>query len=472
MTIKRRLFISNIIMLVMPIFLAMLMFWCTLFILMGTTGIADVRYYKEGHSFFNAMASVDHIAQEAESAGYQDLQKDIDTLSKFCKDFDITLTVYDGEMQVYSSSDDGEHTVPTETDYGLVVKDTNAVYRAHSGDYIFILSSTTFSPYVQEPFNDYFYFAIIIFLVEIVLVFIINRSLTRFITKRITTPIEVLVSGVHEISDGNLDYRIKYDYKDEFQTICNDFNDMAQRLFDMVNARQKDEENRKELIAGISHDLRTPLTSIKAYIEGIEKGVSSTPQVQQKYIDTIKNKAADMEHIINQLFMFSKLDIGEFPLRLETVDVAEVIGDFIEESASEYKDKGLSVSFPKKTNGLFTDIDVVQFRNVLHNIFENSVKYKTSDHVKSEIACVDAGGSILLSVADDGPGVPEESVDKLFDVFYRGDASRKDPSNGSGLGLAITKKIIEQSGGTIRAENSSAGGLKITITLPKSGGRL
>ena len=472
MTIRRRLFISNIIMLVMPIILAVLMFSCAVFILMGITGISDVRYYRDGNNFFSAMSSVDNISKKVKNANIKHLQSDIDDLSELCKICDITLAIYDGETLVYPSSGNNERIIPSETDYGLIIKDNNAVYQIQSDDYLFILSSTTFSPYTHEPFNNYFYFGIFIFLIEIIMIIMINRGLTHFITKRITMPIEVLVSGFHEISDGNLNYRIKHEYNDEFQTVCNDFNDMAQRLFDMVNARQKDEENRRELIAGISHDLRTPLTSIKAYIEGIEKGVSSTPQAQKKYIDTIKSKTSDMEHIINQLFMFSKLDIGEFPLKLEEVDIEDVIINFVNESANEFEERGLSISLSQKQRGLFADIDVVQFRNVLHNILENSIKYKVNDSVKSEIVYGENGGKIIISITDDGPGVPEDSTSKLFDVFYRSDASRKDPSNGSGLGLAITKKIIEQSGGTIYAENSSAGGLKIIITLPKSGGRI
>ena len=168
------------------------------------------------------------------------------------------------------------------------------------------------------------------------------------------------------------------------------------RLFDMVNARQKDEENRKELIAGISHDLRTPLPSIKAYIEGSEKGVSSTPQAQQKYIDTIKNKVSDMEHIINQLFMFSKLDIGEFPLRLETVDIVEVIGNFINESASEYKEKGLFISFPQKVNRLFT---VRCFARIWkHDINIDCRIYSCKDGGQKRPGCGTENGVIYIAV--------------------------------------------------------------------------
>lgn len=114
--------------------------------------------------------------------------------------------------------------------------------------------------------------------------------------RSITTPLDALVHGVRQIRDGNLEYRIEYDGKDEFAQVVDDFNEMAQRLQDMVNARQKDDENRRALIAGISHDLRTPLTSIKGYVEGLEKGVANSPQMRREYLDTIRQKTDDLEH--------------------------------------------------------------------------------------------------------------------------------------------------------------------------------
>lgn len=324
--------------------------------------------------------------------------------------------------------------------------------------------------HVESPFDNYFYIGIFLFVFTIIIVFVVNRVLTHFVTKRITVPIELLVSGVHELRDGNLDFRIAYNYNDEFKSVCDDFNEMAQRLHDMVTARQKDENSRKELIAGISHDLRTPLTSIKAYVEGIEKGVAPTPQIQKRYIDTIKGKTEELEHIINQLFLFSKLDIGEFPLKVERVEIGNELRKFLSEIASEYENDGLSVSLTENPNKLYTELDVIQFRNVLHNILRNSVKYRINDISVSKITCTEMNGGIVISITDDGPGVSNDSINKLFDVFYRGDISRNDPSNGSGLGLAIARKIIERLNGTIYAENAPDGGLDIIITLPKSGG--
>jgi signal transduction histidine kinase len=146
------------------------------------------------------------------------------------------------------------------------------------------------------------------------------------------------------------------------------------------------------------------------------------------------------------------------------------LSDFLCETASEYENEGLSALFNKNMNELYVNIDVLQFRNVLHNVLSNSAKYKVDQTVESKITCGENDGNIVVTITDNGSGVPDSSLDKLFDVFYRNDVSRKDPSSGSGLGLAIARKIIERFGGTIHAENVPNGGLAIVIILPKSGG--
>ncbi|MDD5936049.1 MAG: HAMP domain-containing sensor histidine kinase [Clostridiales bacterium] len=307
---------------------------------------------------------------------------------------------------------------------------------------------------------------ILMLMILTVLVFITNRALTRFIYKSIMSPLQTLTEGVHEIRDGNLDYRIEYNNKDEFAVICDDFNEMAVRLSDMVEQRLKDEQNRRELIAGISHDLRTPLTAIKAYLEGIEKGVADTKEKQNRYLGTMKQKTIDLEYIINQLFLFSKLDIGEFPMHLEEVNLTDELGEMVQSIREEYSQKGLTIILKEGKNAVYCNIDEVLFLNILHNILGNSVKYKDKEKIIAEIIVRNLGDYIKIVIEDNGPGVDESRIERLFDVFYRGDEARQNSHSGSGLGLAITAKIVERMGGTICAENVATGGLRIIITLP------
>ncbi|AVF22333.1 sensor histidine kinase YkoH [Paenibacillus larvae subsp. larvae] len=471
MSIKRRLFISNILMLVMPILLTILMSFCLLLIFMGITGIHDMRSLKYGNLFNSLIDEVDTLSVKwSQNNEIPTIRSDIDHFNNQYNAEGISLAIYKGKDQLYPqtavSNSVLDIALAQDGKYSLI-RDNDAIYRLRTGEYTVILSDTNFTNYRRDAFGFHFYLGIVIFTFLIAVVFLTNRILTRFVFRSIITPIETLVHGVHQIRDGNLTYRIKYDKNDEFTSVCLDFNEMAGRLSEMVNARQKDETNRRELIAGISHDLRTPLTSIKAYIEGIEKGIASTPQVRKRYLETIKSKTHDLEYIINQLFLFSKLDIGEFPFRLEQIDIGKELSSLIAGHIKEYEEKGLTISLIQNVQNVYVEIDVVQFRNVIHNVLENSVKYKIKEHAATKIACRENDTHVLITLTDNGPGVSEEAIEQLFDVFYRSDLSRKNPSKGSGLGLAITEKIIERLGGEIKAENVPDGGLAIVITLPK-----
>jgi signal transduction histidine kinase len=388
------------------------------------------------------------------------------------------LSVYEGKELIYPTStiDDTSilDTALSKDGNHMFIIDNIAIYKESVGNYNIVIEDTDFTHHNKEDGKAYdriiFTLGVIMFFVVIAIILLTNRFLTRFVFKRIITPLETLVYGVHQIRDGNLDYHIEYNENDEFQEICSDFNEMAQQLLDSVKARQKDEANRKELIAGISHDLRTPLTSIKAYVEGLETGVASTPETQKRYLDTIKNKTSDLEHIVSQLFLFSKLDIGEFPLYLEKVDIGEELSNIAVNLYEEYKGKGLIITMMQNVKDICIQADIVQLRNAVINVLENSVKYKNKEQGQMKMSCEDNGNYVSIRLEDNGPGVSDEALEKLFDVFYRTDPSRSNPSKGSGLGLSITAKILEQLGGSIKAENVTEGGLAIIMTLPKHAG--
>jgi len=353
----------------------------------------------------------------------------------------------------------------TRGDFTYVTSDVS-LYHSDLGDYIIVLPDVyraAVEDFIEGP--DLLLPVILLYLLLVVI--LANILLAKYITGRILSPINTLAKGVHEISNGNLAHRIKYEGGDEFDAVCADFNEMAARLARMVAERQADENSRRELIAGISHDLRTPLTSVKAYIEGLRKGVAATPQMQEKYLDTIQSKTEDIEYIIKQLFLFSQIDIGEFPLHLESVDIGDELAGMLAGFADEYREKGLTVKLTEPIQGTSVLIDTVQFRNIVENVLNNSVKYCNRKDACAEIACEQiAADQLSITIADNGPGVSDEMLEKLFEVFYRGDAARNNPAQGSGLGLAISAKMIGRMNGSIRAENVPGGGLAIEITLP------
>jgi signal transduction histidine kinase len=308
---------------------------------------------------------------------------------------------------------------------------------------------------------------VVMLAVMVTAIIITNRFLTSRMVKSISEPLDTLSYGVGQLKNGNLNFRLDYLGNDEFTSVCAAFNEMVERLQYLENTRRRDEESRRELIAGISHDLKTPLTSIKAYVEGLEKGVAETPEQKQKYYETIKDKTDDLEHIIEQLFLFSKLDTNEFPVKLVKINIGMAAAETVRGLAEEYGDKGLQLRMEHPVCDCMVLADVTLFNRVILNVLENSLKYKTGESGKVFVSIERKNNNAVIRIEDDGPGVPKEKLGKLFDVFYRVDASRG--TKGSGLGLAISEKIIKRMGGEISAELPANGGLAIVLYLPLAG---
>jgi len=300
-------------------------------------------------------------------------------------------------------------------------------------------------------------------------IYFTNRLLTKFVFAKVEQPLEVLSNGVHQIRDGNLDHRITYCSDDEFKPICEDFNEMAGRLKMSIEEVQKNEKNRKELLASISHDLCSPLTSIKAYVEGLIDGVASTPETQREYLQIIKTKTDDINQMVSKIFLFSKMDMGEYPCYPEKLNIGKEITDFATASQDDYKQKGLLINTDGMPDESFIFADPTQLRSIFANILDNSAKYREKDAVRAYINCDTNEGMIRIVFEDNGPGVSADAIPNLFDVFYRSDPSRNNPQKGSGLGLAIAAKAVERMQGRIYAENRKEGGLRIIMEIPETG---
>ena len=306
-------------------------------------------------------------------------------------------------------------------------------------------------------------FAMVFF---IAILYLTNRLLTKFVFVKIKEPLESLSSGVSQISDGNLDYRITYSENDEFTPVCEDFNNMAVRLKTSIDEVLKNEENRKELLASISHDLLSPLTSIKGFVEGLIDGIADTPEKQREYLQIIRQKTDDINNMVSQLFFYSKMDMGNYPTHPEILNIADELADFVSASKDEYRAKGLAIGLKHMPDNGYIYADSVQLRSIFANILNNSAKYKEKDTANATIECTVAGGIVRIVFEDDGPGVPKTDLPKLFYAFYRSDPSRNSPHEGSGLGLAIAAKALERMNGNINATNIKGVGLRLTVEIP------
>lgn len=293
-----------------------------------------------------------------------------------------------------------------------------------------------------------------------------NLYLTRSLFRHIEQPLDTLVAGVERIERGDLDTPIAYTGADEFKSACDAVDRMAARLKASLEDEQRRAQSRKELIAGMSHDLKSPLTSIRAYSEAIRDGVAATPEMRQRYIETVCRKEQEIEGMVNRLFAFSKLDLSELPLQMRALDAKAVI-----DAAS--KDYVNQVDID--TAGL-TDCrvfaDETQLWRITRNILDNSIKYSGRERVSMEIrAAEEQTDTVTLLFSDNGQGVDASQLPKLFDVFYRTDPARERGKEGSGLGLAVVRRAAEEMGGGAEARRSAQGGLCIAITLKKVEGR-
>ncbi len=308
---------------------------------------------------------------------------------------------------------------------------------------------------------------IILILTIVISVSLTNHFISKSLFRRIVTPLDKLAKGASELGEGNLDYRITYSRDDEFRPICLLFNKMAEKLKELVERTRSDDESRKELIAGISHDLRSPLTSIQAYVEGLEDGVASTPEMRKRYLSVINSKVRDIDSLVSDLFLFSKLDLNDYPVELETASIGNAIEAFISQHNAEYEQRGLSINFPLVDSGIEAVFDRTLLARVMQNIADNSAKYKSNEHGNLYIDVKEGKDHVTIAFSDDGRGVDDDEYERLFDVFYRSDGARKRPSDGSGLGLAISRKMVSRMNGRIRAEKSVYGGLAIVMDLEK-----
>lgn len=354
MTIKKRMFISNTLMLIIPALVSILMIFISVFLFMNL-------FYKQfmDEAVKENNLSYIHELLVEQSKEFLDSSEDVTdstlyhTIKKYLSSQEMKLEIYDDTGVVCtigsSNSSQTENVLVSAMESlggeGSISIDRSCLYGekilADGKTYHVMIYS---SGEIQESqYNEFLVKNIIVILCIMIIaaVIVTNRFLTKFVFRKIETPLDILTEGVHQIRDGNLDYRIEYDGNDEFQSVCEDFNDMAVRLKESVEITQKNEQNRKELIVGISHDLRTPLTSIKAYVEGLLEGVAATPKMQQKYMKTILAKANDIDRMVDKLFLFSKLDLGDCPFYPEKLNIGQEIRSVITSNEKEYREKGM-----------------------------------------------------------------------------------------------------------------------------------
>lgn len=305
---------------------------------------------------------------------------------------------------------------------------------------------------------------------SIVFILILTASIfTVWIYRSIVRPINVLKDAARKIRDGNLNFHINASDKDELGQLCICFEEMRQRLKETAEEKVQFDEENKELISNISHDLKTPITAIKGYVEGIMDGVADTPQKLDRYVKTIYNKAIDMDRLIDELTFYSKIDTNRIPYNFNKLNVAEYFADCAEEVGMELESSNIRFQYTNYVDEPVMIIaDPEQLRRVINNIISNSVKYFDKERCFINMRIRDVGDFIQVEIEDNAKGIAQKDMPYIFDRFYRTDSSRNSSKGGSGIGLSIVRKIIEDHGGKIWANSKEGTGTVMYFVLRKA----
>ena len=283
-----------------------------------------------------------------------------------------------------------------------------------------------------------------------------------YITRSVVPPIKMLGKLAKEIREGNLDSRVDYNQSDEFQLVFHEIDAMRERLKNSLIENAAIEDNRREMITSLTHDIKTPVTSICAYAESLRDGIAQTPETQQRYVETILEKAHLVNSLVNDLFVFSKLETCQESLDLEEVNAAEFLRSVFGEAS---KNDAYSLTYePSDLENETLMINDVAFTRVIQNITQNSINHAAAERVMIRVSANKQGYNVIIRITDNGIGIDEEACEHVFDRFYRADRSRS--SSGSGLGLSICMHLISGMNGKIWARSRKSEGFTICISLP------
>ena len=293
-------------------------------------------------------------------------------------------------------------------------------------------------------------------------------SVGLWIYRSIAVPLVKLKKATQNIKEGNLDFVLEVEGKDEFSQLCQDFEEMRKRLKESTEEKILMDKENKELISNISHDLKTPITAVKGYVEGIMDGVADTPEKMDRYVRTIYNKTNEMDHLINELTFYSKIDTNRIPYTFSKLNVEDYFSDCAEELGLEMETRGIELVY---ANYVEKDVQVIadgeQIRRVIHNIVSNAIKYMEKPKGIIQLRVKDVGDFIQVEIDDNGKGIAAKDLPYIFDRFYRTDVSRNSSKGGSGIGLSIVKKIMEDHGGKVWATSRLGIGTIMYFVLRK-----
>ncbi len=442
-------------------------------IVMMLVGGNVIRLFSRGERVDVVMANEDFSEAAALLAGYDGTASTFADLAGKLEGTGYCLAVLcDGQMLYTNFGSDNEHlfSQAAELPWGDIpgavsVWGENIIGR-RLGDKILIARQIGREPPQFDGVPPILLSFLVSGLAAVIPILLCSQIFTNRVFKRITRPLAELSDAARRVEQGDLTQPVLIRGQNEFAEVCETFNNMQQHLLAEREKNAAYEKVRTDLVSGISHDLRTPLTSVKGYIKGLQDGIASTPEKQKQYLAVAYERACDMEKLIAGLLDFSRLESGRIPMKFVYADLGDFALNYAEMLQTEYRPEDVCIETQVAPGRHPVYMDEGQMRRVLSNLADNAVKYAGRLPLKLKLQVFDQGDQVCLSFSDNGNGVKEDQLSQIFDEFWRGDDSRSSQGvGGSGLGLYIVKYIIEAHGGSVRAEN--CGGLKIALSLPR-----
>ena len=475
MTIRKRLFYSNLLMVAIPLVAVIVVSWIC-FTIIRIAYFPDIKKHgfntervfeiqeildrSDGHILAGNSALQTALMQEAAAKGYHLWAEQAG---------ELLFTNMDEREQAYLTEYIHPENFPADNQTVLYFQnDVTLLVCSIDTDTVpitFMALGTTTYGSLEVGSIVFLCIFIIIAIVIIVSLYLAGKTF-----KSIIVPLDSLYVGALRVREGNFDQDIVCEGTGELEKVCDAFNEMQHQLKANIKKTEKYEQNRNEMLAGISHDLRTPLTSIKSYVKGLQDDVARTPEQQREYLAVVYRKSCQMENLINQLFLFSKLETGNLPLQCQSVLIQKYMVTLLDSLEYDLQKHHVQLTLHSTCTDQKVYLDTAQMTRAITNVIDNSIKYNPGRRLHITVRMFEQDGSLKLWLEDDGLGVSDEQLTRLFDSFYRGDEARNNPADGSGLGLAIVKNIVSAHGGTVGAENGN--GLKIIIELPLDKGEM
>lgn len=471
MNLKKRIIYSNVAIVVIPILITIAVTFVYILIFNAKESFESIKKVSQINYEFIKITEV-QLNQIKDTLSEKDIGK---YYNQLLSDFNVNVVVRKDDDIIYSAKPINKIDIEKCIGFTREKQVTNLIFIDNLKNIVKVIdieykdgkkgNIILLAPVAVQDLNNVI--LIIVILLTYVFSIIVGNWIILYILKKsVTEPIDRLSEALGEISQGNLDVGVCEFGDNEIKELAKSFELMRIKLKESISIQIKYDDNRKMLISSISHDLKTPITSIRGYIEGIIDGVANTPDKVEKYLKTVYSKANEVDYMIDQLLLYSKLDLHQIPFDFEDVDFVRYLEDAVIENEIELEKKNIKLSFRNELKeNVMIKIDRDRFKRVVINIINNALKYMGKENGEVVVILRETSNNVIVEIKDNGLGIGREDLPFIFDKFYRCDVTKN--RDGSGLGLAISKQIVEGHNGKIWAKSEINLGTSIIISLNK-----